>query len=129
HIGDQPVPPLAPRIAVRAAEHRLPSGLVAALDTHLRAHAAGDRLDEVLDELARIREEVGWPPLAAPIGQLLASQPLLHVLSATRYQSVIDELRGLIEGRFGSPPGPIDPAVRRAVGLVPTRAEPAEEGP
>src|SRR5438105_8036684 len=127
HIGDQPVPPLAPRIAVRAAEHRLPSGLVAALDTHLRAHAAGDRLDEVLDELARIREEVGWPPLAAPIGQILASQALLHVLSATRYQTVVDELRGLIEGRFGNPPGPIDPAVSRAVELVSGGAPPEEE--
>ena len=68
---------------MRAAEHRLPPGLVAALDAHLRAHAAGDRLDEVLDELVRIREEVGWPPLAAPIGQILGSQALLHVLSAT----------------------------------------------
>jgi oxaloacetate decarboxylase alpha subunit len=129
HIGDEPVTPLAPRIAVRAAEHRLPSGLVAALDTHLRAHAARDRLDEVLDELARIREEVGWPPLAAPIGQILASQALLHVLSATRYQTVVDELRGLIEGRFGSPPGPIDPAVRRAVELVSDGAWPQEEPP
>jgi oxaloacetate decarboxylase (Na+ extruding) subunit alpha len=126
HIGDEPVPPLAPRIAVRAAEHRMPSGLVAALDAHLRANAAGDRLDEVLDELAKIREEVGWPPLAAPIGQILGSQALLHVLSAQRYQMVIDELRGLIEGRFGSPPGPIDPAVRRAVQLV-SGDEPEEE--
>jgi oxaloacetate decarboxylase alpha subunit len=118
HIGDEPVTPLAPRIAVRAAEHKLPSGPVAALDANLRALGSGDRLDEVLDELARIREEVGWPPLAAPIGQILASQALVHVLSATRYQTVVDELRGLIEGRFGSPPGPIDPAVRRAVELV-----------
>ena len=44
HIGDEPVTPLAPRIAVRAAEHKLPAGLVAALDMHLRAHASGDRL-------------------------------------------------------------------------------------
>ncbi len=128
HIGDEPVTPLAPRIAVRAAEHRLPPGLVAALDAHLRAHAAGDRLDEVLDELARIREEVGWPPLAAPIGQILGSQALLHVLSATRYQTVIDELRGLIESRFGNPPGPIDPGVRRAVELV-SDGERREEEP
>ncbi|HEY6836329.1 MAG TPA: biotin/lipoyl-containing protein [Gaiellaceae bacterium] len=118
HIGDEPVTPLAPRIAVRAAEHKLPSGLVAALDANLRVLGNGDRLDEVLDELARIREEVGWPPLAAPIGQVLGSQALVHVLSASRYQTVVDELRGLIEGRFGSPPGPIDPAVRRAVQLV-----------
>jgi len=118
HIGDEPVTPLAPRIAVRAAEHKLPSGLVAAIDANLRVLGSGDRLDEVLDELARIREEVGWPPLAAPIGQILGSQALVHVLSAARYQTAVDELRGLIEGRFGSPPGPIDPSVRRAVELV-----------
>ena len=55
HIGDEPVTPLAPRLAVRAAEYDLPTGLVAALDTHLRAHAAGDRLLEVLEELQQIR--------------------------------------------------------------------------
>jgi oxaloacetate decarboxylase alpha subunit len=128
HIGDEPVTPLAPRVAVRAAERRVPPGLVAALDAHLLAHAARDRLDEVLDELARIREEVGWPPLAAPIGQILASQALLHVLSATRYQTVIDELRALLEGRYGSPPGPIDPAVQRAVSLL-SEGAPPEEAP
>jgi oxaloacetate decarboxylase alpha subunit len=128
HIGDEPVTPLAPRIAVRAAEHRLPSGLVAALDTHLRALGAGDRLDEVLDELATIREEVGWPPLAAPIGQILGSQALLHVLSAARYQAIVDELRVLVEGRFGSPPGPIDPDVKRAIQLV-SGATPPEDEP
>jgi oxaloacetate decarboxylase alpha subunit len=130
HIGDEPVTPLAPRIAVRAAEHQLPTGLVAALDTQLRALASGDRLDEVLEELARIREEVGWPPLASPIGQILGSQALLHVLSSARYQTVVDELRALLEGSYGNPPGPIDPAVKRAVGLVsdgtPEEAPPAE---
>jgi oxaloacetate decarboxylase alpha subunit len=127
HIGDEPVTPLAPRISVRAAEHRVPPGLVAALDTQLRTLAAGDRLDEVLEELTRIREEVGWPPIASPIGQILGSQALLHVLSASRYQTVVDELRSLIEGRYGSPPGPIDAAVKRAVAL--SGGAPQEETP
>ena len=127
HIGDEPVTPLAPRISVRAAEHRVPPGLVASLDTHLRALGAGDRLDEVLDELTRIREEVGWPPIASPIGQILGSQALLHVLSASRYQTVVDELRSLIDGRYGSPPGPIDAAVKRAVAL--SGGAPEEETP
>jgi oxaloacetate decarboxylase (Na+ extruding) subunit alpha len=118
HIGDEPVTPLAPRIAVRAAEHALPAGLVAALDAHLRAHAAGDRIDEVLDELARIRLETGSAPLASPIGQVLASQALLHVLSASRWTGIVDELRDLLEGRYGTPPGPIDPAVERAARLL-----------
>jgi len=125
-IGDGPVTPVAPRIAVRAAQHELPAGLVAAIDTRLRAHAASDRLDDVLDELAVIRDEAGSPPVAAPIGQILASQALVHVLSATRYQTVVDELRALIEGRFGTPPGKIDPTVRRAVSLV-SEGTPAEE--
>src|SRR5205085_8443223 len=126
HIGDEPVTPLAPRVAVRAAEHDLPPGLVAALDAQLRAQGAGDRIDEVLDELARIRTETGWPPLAAPIGQILASQALVHVLSASRYQTVVDELRALLLGRYGNPPAPIDPAVRRAVELVSNGAAPLE---
>ena len=107
-----------PRLAVRAAEYDLPTGLVAALDTHLRAHAAGDRLLEVLEELQRVRKEAGSPPLAAPIGQILASQALLHVLSARRYGTVVDEFRGLVQGSYGTPPGEIDPTVARAISLL-----------
>jgi oxaloacetate decarboxylase alpha subunit len=118
HIGDEPVAPLAPRIAVRAAQHDLPAGLVAGVDATLHAQDAGDRLEEVLEELDVIRAEVGWPPLAAPIGQVLASQALLNVLSASRYLTIVDELRALVIGRFGTPPGPIDPAVKRAVALT-----------
>jgi len=118
HIGDEPVAPLAPRIAVRAAEHDVPASLVAGVDATLRAQDAADRLEEVLEELDRIRAEAGWPPLAAPIGQVLASQALLNVLSASRYLTVVDELRSLLSGHFGTPPGPIDPAVRRAVALT-----------
>ena len=110
--------PLAPRVAVRAAQHDVPAGLVAGLDSTLRAQGAGDRLEEVLEELDRIRAEVGWAPLAAPIGHVLASQALLNVLSASRYLTIVDELRALVCGRFGTPPGPIDPALRRAVELT-----------
>jgi oxaloacetate decarboxylase alpha subunit len=118
HLGDEPVAPLAPRIAVRAAQHDVPAGLVAGLDSTLRAQGSGDRLEEVLEELDKIRAEVGWPPLAAPIGQVLASQALLNVLSASRYLTIVDELRALVSGRFGIPPEPIDPAIVRAVELT-----------
>ena len=132
HIGDEIVTPHAPRLAVRAAEYDLPTGLVAALDTHLRAHASGDRLLETLEELQAIRRETGWPPLAAPIGQILASQALIHVLSARRYGTVVDEFRALVQGGFGRPPGTIDPTVERAVALlsdgVPLEDDPADRG-
>jgi oxaloacetate decarboxylase (Na+ extruding) subunit alpha len=117
-IGEEPVAPLSPRVAVRAAEHSLPAGLVAELDAHLRRQGFADRLDAVLDELTAIRRETGWPPLASPIGQVLGSQALIHVLSGARWQLVVDELRDLVEGRYGSPPGEVDPAVLRAMTLI-----------
>jgi len=116
HIGDQPVTPLAPRIAVRAAEYDLPAGLVAALDLHLRANGAGDRLLDTLVEVGRVREEAGLPPLASPIGQILASQALLNVLHARRYAEVSPKFRLLVEGRYGRTPEPVSDAVTTAIG-------------
>jgi oxaloacetate decarboxylase alpha subunit len=129
YIGDEPVTPLAPRIAVRAAQHDLPASLVAALEANLRAQAAADRLDEAIAELVRIRAEVGYPPLASPIGQVLGSQALLNVLAASRYSVVVDEVRLLVEGRLGTPPAPIDKSLKRAVALTadPDSAEDAAD--
>jgi oxaloacetate decarboxylase alpha subunit len=131
HIGDEPVTPLAPRIAVRAAQHDLPASLVAALDSNLRAQAAGGRLDETIAELVRIRAEVGWPPLASPIGQVLGSPALVNVLSATRYSVVVDELRSLVEGHLGTTPAPIEKSILRIVSLTadPDSAEEATAPP
>ena len=118
HIGDELVTPLVPRIAVLAARHDVPASVVAGIDHSLQAENAEDRLDEVLEELDRIRAETGWPPLAAPIGQVLASQALLNVLSASRYITLVDEVRSLVTGAFGKPPAPIDPALERVVQLT-----------
>jgi len=124
HIGDELVTPLVPRIAVLAARHDLPASVVGGIDHALQSEGSGDRLDEVLEELDRIRAETGWPPLASPIGQVLASQALLNVLSASRYLTLVDEMRGLVSGAFGTPPAPIDPALVRVVQLT---ADPESE--
>ncbi len=125
HIGDMPISPLLPRVSVRAARRKLPPGLVSIIDAQLRANGHADRLDEVLDEVERVRTEAGSPPLAAPLGQIVASQALVNVLGANRYATIVDELRDLVLGRFGRTPGPIDPALERAVELH--RAEPVQE--
>src|SRR5581483_3571398 len=118
HIGDELVTPLMPRVAVLAARHDLPASVVAGIDHSLRLESAGDRLEEVLEELDRIRAETGWPPLASPIDQVLGSQALINVLSANRYITLVDEMRGLVTGAFGTPPAPIDPALERVVQLT-----------
>ena len=118
HIGDTPIAPLLPRVSARAARRKMPVAIVSAVDAQLRARGAGGRLDEVLEELDRVRHEAGSPPLAAPIGQIVASQALVNVLGANRYGTIVDELRDLVLGRFGHTPGPIDPALARAVELL-----------
>ena len=118
HIGDAPVAPLRPRIAVRSAQRKIPVGLVAALDDQLRVSGAADRLDEILEEVERVRVDAGSAPLAAPIGQIVASQAIVNVLGANRYGTLVDEFRNLVSGRFGRTPGPIDPALARAVELL-----------
>ncbi len=123
HIGDAPVPPLAPRIAVRSAQRKIPVGLIAAVDDQLRAIGSGDRLDEILVEIERVRVEAGSAPLAAPIGQIVASQALVNVMSANRYGTLVDEFRDLVLGRFGRTPGPLDPTLVRAVELLGEGAE------
>jgi oxaloacetate decarboxylase (Na+ extruding) subunit alpha len=124
-IGDAPVSPPALRLAVRSSQRKVPVGIIAAVDHQLVARQAGDRLDDVLDELERVHREAGSPPLAAPIGQIIASQALVNVLGANRYSPIVDELRDLVSGRFGRTPGPIDPALARAVDLLP----PGDEQP
>jgi len=123
YIGDMPVTRLVPRISVRAAQRKVPVGIVSAVDEQLRARGAGGRLDEVLVEIDRVRREAGSPPLAAPIGQIVASQALINVLGANRYATIVDELRDLVRGRFGNTPAPIDPGLRRAVDLLGERDE------
>jgi oxaloacetate decarboxylase alpha subunit len=129
YIGDMALPPLIPRISVRAARRKVPVGLVAAVDVQLRSRSAGDRLDEVLDEVERVRLEAGSPPLAAPIGQIVASQALVNVLSANRYATLVDEFVALVSGRYGRTPGPIDIALARAIELlgVDTSPEPSPD--
>jgi oxaloacetate decarboxylase alpha subunit len=127
HIGDEPVPPLPPRVAVRAAEYRVPVGLVAAVESQLRSQGQGDRLQEELEELQRVRVEIGSPPLAAPIGQIVASQALLNVLSASRWTTIVDEVHDLVTGRFGTTPGEINQAVARAVELMAEELPPEED--
>jgi oxaloacetate decarboxylase (Na+ extruding) subunit alpha len=78
----------------------------------------------VLAEVQRVREEVGSPPLAAPIGQLIASQALLNILSASRWTTVVDEVRALVAGRFGTAPGTVDASVARAIELIGGEPEP-----
>src|SRR6266568_5003450 len=85
-------------------------------DTGLDLNAI-DRYDRLLQELLLVRQEMGYPPMAAPINRIAANQALANTLSEKRYQHIEQPFRDYVKGLFGEPPGPIDPEVRkRALG-------------
>ena len=75
-----------------------------------------DRLDEVLDELKIVREDCGRPPLAQPIGGILAGQALRHVLSARRWADASEEMKRYLSGSYGTPPLEISSEARAHAG-------------
>lgn len=102
-----PALPVPPRIALRTAAERLPVGLVADIETRLRAADAPDRLDEALEELKAVRDDCGTPPLAQPVGGILAGQAVTHVLAARRWSEVSAEMAAYLSGAYGHPPMPL----------------------
>ena len=122
HVNSQmPAASISPRITLRAARNRLPVGLVADLDTRLRRATGSDRLDEVLDELKIVREDCGRPPLAQPIGGILAGQALRHVLSARRWADASEEMKRYLSASYGRPPLEISSeAARMRARLIPS---------
>src|SRR4051794_8030999 len=122
-------PPVSPHVALRAALATVPIGVVAGIERSLRAAGSEDRLDEVLDELLRVRAESGYPPPASPVGRILAGQAIRHVLHARRWAEVDGDMRSLLLGEWGHSPAPVDPVALAAAERAPasTAAEPSLE--
>ena len=109
--------PIAFRNDVFVLQHQIPAPVLAVLIRNLREKNAIDRYDRLLQELLLVRQEMGYPPMAAPINRIAANQALANTLSEKRYQHVEQPFRDYVKGLFGEPPGPIDPEVRkRALG-------------
>src|SRR5205823_13828554 len=79
------------------------------------AHEAGARIPDVLEEANRVRLELGYPPLVAPVRQMIASQAVYNVIGGERYATVTQELKDYLQGLYGTPPVPADPELRRLV--------------
>ncbi len=95
--------------------HQVPGGMVGTLKAQLEQHGMTHRLDEVLAETGRVREELGWPVMATPLSQLVGTQAVLNVVSGDRYKLVPDQVVAYAAGHYGEPPAPIDPQVMERI--------------
>lgn len=95
--------------------HQMPGGMISNMVNQLREQDALDRLPEVLEEMPRVRKDLGYPPLVTPTSQIVGAQSVLNVLSGERYKTVSNEVRQYLAGFYGRPPAPVDEDVRRKV--------------
>ncbi|RLG87357.1 MAG: hypothetical protein DRO39_00705 [Thermoprotei archaeon] len=97
-----------PPVDVRVLEHQVPGGMLSNLLAQLRELGAEDKLPQVLEEVSRVREDLGWPPLVTPLSQIVGVQAVLNVVSG-RYRALLKEVVDYINGKYGKPPAPINP--------------------
>jgi len=105
--------PIAFRNDVYVLEHQLPAPVLAVMIRNLRERKAIDRYDRLMRELVQVRQEMGYPPMAAPINRIAANQALANTLSDKRYQHIDQPFRDYVKGLYGAPPAPIDAEVRK----------------
>ena len=107
--------PVADRVDASILRYQMPGLMLEDIVRQLDAHKAGARIAEVLDEANRVRLELGYPPLVAPIRQMIATQAVYNVIEGDRYATVTQELKDYLQGLYGRPPVPADPELRRLV--------------
>jgi pyruvate carboxylase subunit B len=99
-------------IDTRVMINQVPGGMISNLSNQLKEQGALQRMNEVLAEIPRVREDLGYPPLVTPTSQIVGTQAVLNVLTGQRYKSITNEVKLYLQGRYGKAPGPVNDAVR-----------------
>ncbi|MBK5964789.1 oxaloacetate decarboxylase subunit alpha [Thiocystis minor] len=109
---------------------QVPGGMLTNMENQLREQGAGDRLDEVLEEIPKVRKDLGYLPLVTPTSQIVGSQAVLNVLMGERYKSITNETAGVLKGAYGATPAPVDADLQARIlkdGEEPITCRPADE--
>ncbi|MHB8481721.1 MAG: sodium-extruding oxaloacetate decarboxylase subunit alpha [Nitrospiria bacterium] len=93
--------------------YQIPGGMTSNLASQLNEQKALGRMKEVLDEVPKVRKDLGYPPLVTPASQIVGTQATLNVLTGERYKVITTETRNFLKGLYGAPPAPINEEVRK----------------
>lgn len=94
---------------------QVPGGMLTNMESQLKEQGAGDKLDDVLAEIPRVREDLGFIPLVTPTSQIVGTQAVLNVLTGERYKSISKETAGVLKGEYGAAPAPFNKALQERV--------------
>lgn len=98
-----------------ALMYQVPGGMLSNLLSQLKQAGKEDQLEEVLKEVPRVRQDSGYPPLVTPTSQIVGTQAVFNVITGERYKMCTNEFKGLVAGKYGTTPMPIDPEFRKKI--------------
>lgn len=99
-------------VDTRVLVNQVPGGMISNLSNQLKEQGALERMDEVLSEIPRVREDLGFPPLVTPTSQIVGTQAVLNVMTGARYKSITNEVKNYLLGQYGKAPGTVNPEVK-----------------
>lgn len=102
-------------VDVNVLRYQVPGGMLSNFITQLSQQNAMDKFEEVLQEVPRVRADLGYPPLVTPSSQIVGSQAVLNVLMGERYKMVTNEVKNYMRGLYGQPPGKVNEEVRKKI--------------
>lgn len=107
---------------------QVPGGMLTNMESQLKEQGAADKFDEVLKEIPRVREDLGFIPLVTPTSQIVGTQAVLNVLSGERYKTISKETAGVLKGEYGASPAPVNKDLQARVlnGAEPITCRPAD---
>lgn len=107
---------------------QVPGGMLTNMESQLREQGASDKMDEVLAEIPKVREDLGFIPLVTPTSQIVGTQSVINVLTGERYKSITKETAGILKGEYGSTPAAMNTELQARVleGAEPITCRPAD---
>ena len=107
---------------------QVPGGMLTNLENQLKQQNASDKLDLVLEEIPRVRKDLGYIPLVTPTSQIVGTQSVINVLTGERYKTIAKETAGILKGEYGKTPAPVDNALQARVleGAAPVTDRPTD---
>ena len=100
-------------VDVNVLQFQVPGGMLSNLVSQLRQQGAMDKYYDVLDEIPRVRKDMGYPPLVTPSSQIVGTQATLNVVLGERYKIIPEEVKQYFRGYYGKPPAPMDPVIQK----------------
>ena len=95
--------------------YQVPGGMLSNLMSQLKGQGAFDKYEDVLKEIPKVREDLGFPPLVTPLSQMVGTQAVFNVLAGDRYKMVPKEIKEYVRGLYGTPPAPINDEVKKKI--------------